>query len=120
MIWNPFPESKPEEGQSCIVAAGPDNVAQHVALIWDGENFTWPDGVELDPFPTEAARFWMPFPNDPGKGETLFGVIKDIRKSDCGAWLKDCHGGLFRCSDGREKRQELCKLLDKLYKIAGA
>ena len=37
VTWLPFPEIKPELGQVCIVAAGPDMVAQHVALIWDGE-----------------------------------------------------------------------------------
>ena len=54
-------------------------------------------------------------------GDLLFAVleaIKEIRKSDCGAWLKDC-SAVFRCSDGREKRQELSKLLDKLYKVSG-
>ena len=46
----------------------------------------------------------------------LLDVVKDIRKSDCGGWLKDCDG-LFNCRDGREKRRELMRLLDKLYKV---
>lgn len=45
-------------------------------------------------------------------------VIKEIRKSDCGAWLKDCGTTMFTCADGREKRQELSRLLDKLYKVS--
>ena len=49
----------------------------------------------------------------------LLPTIKAIRASDCGAWLKDCHTGLFRCSDGHEKRLELSMLLDRLYKAAG-
>ena len=49
----------------------------------------------------------------------LLDAVKAIRASDCGAWLKDCQTGLFRCSDGREKRLELSRLLDKLYKAAG-
>ena len=44
-------------------------------------------------------------------------TVKEIRKSDCGAWLKDCNG-IHSCSEGREKRQELMRLLDKLYKAA--
>ncbi|MCK5617050.1 hypothetical protein KAR91_85095 [Candidatus Pacearchaeota archaeon] len=47
--------------------------------------------------------------------DALTEVVRDIRKSDCGAWLKDCNG-IHRCSEGREKRQELMRLLDKLYK----
>lgn len=46
------------------------------------------------------------------------GVIKEIRESDCGAWLKDCGTVMFTCADGREKRQELSRLLDKLYKVS--
>ena len=49
--------------------------------------------------------------------DALLEVVRAIRKSDCGAWLKDCNG-IHRCSDGREKRQELMRLLDKLYKAA--
>ena len=51
--------------------------------------------------------------------EALLDAVKAIRASDCGAWLKDCQTGLFRCSDGREKRQELSRLLDRLYRAAG-
>lgn len=50
--------------------------------------------------------------------EKLIKVCKAIRKADCGAWLKDCQGS-FTCADGREKRLELMRLLDKLYKVAG-
>ena len=49
--------------------------------------------------------------------DTVREVVGDIRKSDCGAWLKDCNG-IHHCSEGREKRQELMRLLDKLYKAA--
>ena len=49
--------------------------------------------------------------------DAMLEVVKDIRKSDCGGWLKDCNG-LFNCRDGREKRNELMRLLDKLYKAA--
>lgn len=49
--------------------------------------------------------------------DALLEVVKDIRKSDCGAWLKDCNG-IHSCSEGKEKRQELMRLLDKLYKAA--
>ena len=49
--------------------------------------------------------------------DALLEAVKGIRKSDCGAWLKDCNG-IHRCSEGREKRQELMRLLDKLYKAA--
>ena len=48
----------------------------------------------------------------------LLEVVKDIRKSDCGGWLKDCYSGTFNCRGGVEKRQELMRLLDKLYKAA--
>ena len=51
--------------------------------------------------------------------KTLLDAIKAIRASDCGAWQKDCMGGLFSCSDGRAKRMELGRLLDALYKAAG-
>ena len=49
--------------------------------------------------------------------DAMLEVVKGIRKSDCGAWLKDCNG-IHRCSDGAEKRQELMRLLDRLYKAA--
>ena len=45
----------------------------------------------------------------------MLDVISAIRKSDCGAWLKDCEAVYFTCSDGREKRHELRRLLDDLY-----
>ena len=48
----------------------------------------------------------------------LMDAVKAVRKSDCGGWLKDCQW-IFTCSDGREKRQELARLLDRLYKVAG-
>ena len=49
--------------------------------------------------------------------DALTEVVRSIRKSDCGAWLKDCNG-IYSCSEGREKRQELMRLLDELYKAA--
>jgi len=48
----------------------------------------------------------------------ILAAIKAVRAADCGAWMKDC-SGLFHCSEGREKRQELSRLLDQLYKAAG-
>ncbi len=45
-------------------------------------------------------------------------AVKEIRKSDCGAWRKDCSiKPIFTCLDGQEKRNELACLLDKLYKV---
>lgn len=41
-------------------------------------------------------------------------AVAKIRKSDCGAWLKNC-SGVFTCADGNEKRRELSILLDVLY-----
>ena len=49
----------------------------------------------------------------------LLDAVKAIRASDCGAWQKDCMGGLFKCSEGRAKRMELGRLLDQLYKVVG-
>lgn len=53
------------------------------------------------------------------KDDAIIEAVKAIRKSDSGEWLKDCQTGVFSCSDGREKRQELMGLLDKLYEAAG-
>ena len=53
------------------------------------------------------------------ENKVLREAVKAIRASDCGAWQKDCMGGLFRCSDGRAKRMELGRLLDQLYKVVG-
>ncbi len=58
-------------------------------------------------------------PKGPSDSKAMLDAIKAIRASDCGAWQKDCMGGLFSCSDGRAKRMELGKLLDRLYKAAG-
>ena len=49
----------------------------------------------------------------------LLNAVRELRKSDCGAWLKDCSSGLFTCGQGRDKRLELAKLLSRLYKVAG-
>ena len=48
----------------------------------------------------------------------ILDAINAIRKSDCGAWMMDCGSGVFRCHEGRAKRQELSRLLDRLYKSA--
>jgi hypothetical protein len=40
--------------------------------------------------------------------DSIIEIVKEIRESDCGTWLTD---GV----DGRDKRQELMELLDKLY-----
>ena len=41
-------------------------------------------------------------------------AIQNIRDSDCGAWMKDCQYP-FSCSEGRQKRLEMMKILDKAY-----
>jgi len=69
--WRKFPDVKPDNGQLCIVAGGPDRVSQIIALRWDAyeEEFIWhsdSDGLGIDPFPTEIATHWMPWPDDPG------------------------------------------------------
>jgi hypothetical protein len=46
----------------------------------------------------------------------LVELVKEVRANDCGAWMKEC-GSVFKCSDGTVKRQELARLLDKLYKV---
>jgi len=48
--------------------------------------------------------------------KSIIEAAKAIRKSDCGAWMKDCGTQLFTCAEGRAKRTELMKCLDKLYK----
>ena len=48
----------------------------------------------------------------------LVELVKEVRANDCGAWMKEC-GSVFKCSDGTVKRQELARLLDKLYKVSG-
>lgn len=67
--FHKFPAVKPLANQICLVAAGPGRVVQHVALRWDEyeQEFMWVDSVEdsFDPFPTEEATHWMPFPDDP-------------------------------------------------------
>ena len=58
-------------GQECNVVT--QDVVQFMAVIWDGEEFVWADGYEygesaFDPFPSEMATHWRPFPtfqNDP-------------------------------------------------------
>lgn len=49
----------------------------------------------------------------------LIAAVKEVRDSDCGGWLKSCQSGLFSCADGEEKRLELMKKLNNLYKVAG-
>jgi len=65
MVWFPFPQVKPDHGQVCIVAAGPERQAQHLGLVWDGDDFVWAQDIGLDQFPTELATAWMPWPADP-------------------------------------------------------
>ncbi len=68
MQWYKFPDVKPSAGQLCIVAAGPGNCAQFVALLWNEfeEEFEWADDFGcLNKFPTKDAKFWTPFPDDP-------------------------------------------------------
>lgn len=68
--WIDFSKQKPLDGQMCIVAAGAGRVAQHVALRWHAytQEFIWSSAVEdlnIDPFPTECATHWMPWPDGP-------------------------------------------------------
>ena len=49
----------------------------------------------------------------------LLNAVADIRKADCGGWMKDCMGSMHRCIDGADKRMELGRLLHKLYRAAG-
>ena len=70
MNWNKFPEVKPKNRQTCIVAAGPTVVAQIIPVVWDEElqEFFWhdqADGFGLDPYPTEVTTHWLPWPEDP-------------------------------------------------------
>jgi len=65
---------------------------------------------------------WCPIPNSTvaaieAKNAELVKAVVEIRKSDSGAWLKDCSMMMYTCGDGRYKRQELRALLDKLYAI---
>lgn len=64
--WQDIANMKPESGQTCIVTSS-DGVAQWMALTWNGDAFEWADGYEygesrFDPFPSEQAKYWMPFP----------------------------------------------------------
>jgi hypothetical protein len=79
--------------------------------VWDGEQMGKEQQCD------DCGKTYIPVrPEDEAK-EQLLEVVKSIRKSDCGAWLKDCNG-IHLCSEGREKRQELMRLLDKLYNAA--
>jgi hypothetical protein len=60
----------------------------------------------------ETVRYLQHRADSPAVSAQVAQAIADIRKSDCGGWLKD---GL----EGREKRMELMRLLDTLYKAAG-
>lgn len=66
-VWFAVDTLPPPVGQKCIVSAGPGNVAQHVPLVWDGKEFHWVEDMEeyFDPFPSEEAGMWMPWPEDP-------------------------------------------------------
>ena len=65
--WIPVSE-KPKQGQMCMVVA--DGVVQMLALVWNGDSFEWADGWDghesaFDPFPSEVATHWRPWPADP-------------------------------------------------------
>lgn len=69
-MWKKLSEEKPKNGQICIVAAGPTRVAQIIPLVWIEEwrEFIWHEQAEdlgLNPFPSEIATHWIPFPDDP-------------------------------------------------------
>ena len=68
MEWNNINDITPELGQICLVVA--DGIVQWMALTWINDKFVWADGAEygessFDPFPTERATHWMPFPKFP-------------------------------------------------------
>lgn len=93
-VWRKFPDEKPGPGQICIVAAGPSRVAQIIPLVWDRDEFTWheqAEGLGLDPFPTEVATHWMPWPDDPGGGGIM--AINKHTKTLIAAGIQD---GLLR------------------------
>jgi hypothetical protein len=53
------------------------------------------------------------------KHQKIMAAIKALRKSDTGAWLKDCNGLTATCAEGAAHRQEMMNRLDELYKAAG-
>lgn len=57
--------------------------------------------------------------NVPSEFSAVLDAIREVRKSDCGAWLKDCQTVMFTCAEGEAKRFELMRRLNDLYKIAG-
>lgn len=66
--WIACEDVMPKINQLCIVAAGPGSVAQIIPLMWNGTDFVWheqSDSFEVDPFPTEQATHWQPWPSDP-------------------------------------------------------
>ena len=98
------------------VAYGKDGKMEDFETWWREEI----DKCLTPPTPERMAKLaWEAAPKSKADSglDALLEVVKGIRKSDCGAWLKDCNG-IHSCSDGREKRQELMRLLDKLYKAA--
>lgn len=75
--WNKFSDVKPANGQMCIVAAGPDHHAQIIPMRWyaHDQEFYWHEQAQdlgVDPFPTELASYWMPWPDDPVKGVIVY------------------------------------------------
>lgn len=65
--WKKLSEEKPRINQKCIVAAtvGSCSIAQHASLIWVNNEFVWADDLDFDPFPSELATHWIPWPLDP-------------------------------------------------------
>jgi hypothetical protein len=68
MKWISIEEKLPKIGTECIVSCG--GVTQWMCVIWDGKEFVWADEYEygesaFDPFPSEEATHWMPFPKGP-------------------------------------------------------
>jgi hypothetical protein len=65
--WIAVAERLPKFGQVCVVRAR--GRAQWMALAWVGEKFVWADShfhgeSAFDPFPSEMATHWQPFPSD--------------------------------------------------------
>lgn len=80
--WISLNRQKPEKNLKCIVVAQLDDgslVTQSLPLVWNGSEFEWSDEVsdfgiwnnsreefdEIEPFPSELAVYYMPWPKDP-------------------------------------------------------
>jgi hypothetical protein len=70
------------------------------------------NSLVMDRHRKSMAATWMNrYEEEIDKNKAVNAAILAIRKNDCGAWLKEN-------ADGHQKRIELMKLLDELYKVA--